>query len=152
MSVNKTLFNTTTIPLLEKIAAFTARRHDVLAGNIANIDTPNYHMRDLPIAEFQQALAKVADAFRDARTHQTESPNATSAQPNSRIDLDEIFPASLFRAGDAATNNVTFQDGGNRSVEQEVMEMTKNAMMQKYALEVMMAQMNLLQSMISERA
>jgi flagellar basal-body rod protein FlgB len=46
----------TTIPLLEKIATFGERRNTVLAGNVANIDTPNYRRQDLPIEDFERAL------------------------------------------------------------------------------------------------
>jgi flagellar basal-body rod protein FlgB len=45
-----------TFPLLEQLAAFTERRHEVLTGNIANISTPDYKTRDLPVAKFQEAL------------------------------------------------------------------------------------------------
>jgi len=50
------MLNSKSLPLLEKMAAFAERRQEVLAGNIANIDTPAYKMRDLPVKDFQQAL------------------------------------------------------------------------------------------------
>ena len=50
------IFDGTTIPLLEKIARFGDKRHDVLTANVANIDTPNYKRRDLPVEAFQKAL------------------------------------------------------------------------------------------------
>ena len=36
------LFNSTTLPALEQTTVFAQRRHELLAGNIANIDTPDY--------------------------------------------------------------------------------------------------------------
>ncbi|MDF1745212.1 MAG: flagellar basal body protein [Gimesia sp.] len=50
------ILNSQSLPLLEKMAAFAERRQEVLAGNIANIDTPEYKMRDLPVNDFQVAL------------------------------------------------------------------------------------------------
>ena len=50
------LFNSSTIPLLAKVAAFAERRHEALAGNVANISTPDYRTRDLPVADFRSAL------------------------------------------------------------------------------------------------
>ena len=56
------MFDGTTIPLLEKIALFADRRHDALTANVANIDTPNYNRRDLPVEAFQKALREaIAD-------------------------------------------------------------------------------------------
>ena len=48
--------------------------------------------------------------------------------------------------------NLTSLDGNNRNVETAVMEMKKNTGMQCFAIEVMDAQLNLLQAVISERA
>jgi flagellar basal-body rod protein FlgB len=47
-----------------------AARHEVLAVNIANADTPNYHPRDLKFAGVLQALTRVAEpesGMRDGR-------------------------------------------------------------------------------------
>lgn len=45
-----------TIPMLEQVANFSESRHAVLAGNLANIDTPGYHTRDLSPQKFQARL------------------------------------------------------------------------------------------------
>ena len=143
----ESILGSTTIPLLEKVAAFGERRQEVLAGNIANIDTPNYKTRDLPVADFMQAL-KDAAKLRD----QSLSPGSLSFADESPADqMARLFPDELFRAVEAPARNITFQDGGNRSIENEVMEMTKNVMMQNFAVELMIAQMNLLETVISER-
>lgn len=145
----KPLLNGTTIPILEKVAAFSERRHEVLVGNLANIDTPGYRMRDLPVAAFQEALTEAAERFQNGAP--SPDSNSVPSSHSAPSDLDDLFPQTLFRPSEAAPKNVTFQDGNNRSVEYEVMEITKNAMLQKYALQVMIAQMNLLQSVIAER-
>ncbi|HID23749.1 MAG TPA: hypothetical protein EYP14_15310 [Planctomycetaceae bacterium] len=145
------LLDGSTIPILEKVAAFGERRHEVLAGNLANIDTPGYRMRDLPVAAFQKALAEATERLRSGQSIGTEASASPASAGSASPDLDHLFPPNLFRPSDAASKNLTFQDGNNRSVEYEVMEMTKNAMLQKYALQVMIAQMNLLQSVIAER-
>ena len=41
------LFQATTIPVLEQMVSFAQARHIVLAGNIANMDTPGYQAHDL---------------------------------------------------------------------------------------------------------
>ncbi|MEX0703440.1 MAG: hypothetical protein WD069_15195 [Planctomycetales bacterium] len=131
------LFDSTVVPLLEKVAAFGERRQEVLAGNIANIDTPEYRRRDLPVAEFQKALKEaVAAPVRNA----------------GESTRDERFPGELFRAIEPEPANIVFQDGSDRSIEHEVMEMTRNAMMQSFAVELLAAQLRMLEAAVSERA
>lgn len=149
------LLQSTTVPLLEQVAKFTERRQEILAGNIANINTDDYRMRDLSVDNFQAALK---DAIK--RTHQQpqlrnstsqiySSPGLTGGHsPNDILDL---FTPDLFEAVEAPPENLTFQDGNNRSMESEVMEMTKNAMLQRMAIDFLSSQMKLLEHVITER-
>ncbi|HUG90977.1 MAG TPA: hypothetical protein VML55_09095 [Planctomycetaceae bacterium] len=138
-----------TFNLLEQAAVFGERRHQVLVENLAHIDTVGYRTRDLPVAEFQRALRDAVlsrnqpNASGDAWAG--EGPQHSPASP-ARI------PEALLRAVEAAPRNITFQDGNNRSIEHEAMELTKNLLMQNFAVELMAAQMNLLQTVISGRA
>lgn len=155
----QSLFEGSTLGLLEKAAVFGERRQDVLAANIANIDTPNYKTRDLPVEAFQKALQAAV-----ARLHGrgSSSPSGASAHGalrgaslapvSSPASLEQLFPEDLFQATAAPRRNLTFQDANNRSIETEFMEMTKNNMMQNFAVELMHAQMNLLQAVIREQA
>ncbi len=142
------LLNSTTVPLLEQVARFGERRHEVLAGNIANINTPDYLMQDLPVDEFQQALVEAVQARH--RTAPVASLAGTASPAGSETGGDP-FPAELFEPVTAAPQNARFRDGNNRSIEFQVMELTKNALMQRYAVELLMAQMNVLESVIREQ-
>src|SRR5208282_1499148 len=55
------LFQSTTIPVLQEVVNFSQARHTVLAGNIANIDTPGYQARDLSVEDFQARLKQAID-------------------------------------------------------------------------------------------
>jgi|SRR5579871_248862 len=137
-----------TLPLLEKMAAFTERRHDVLAGNIANISTPGYKTRDLPVKDFQEALK------RSIANQQTTSPTLFETFRNGSsppVDSQAEFPQELFQAVERPPKDLVFQDGSNRNIEREVMEMTKNSMIQNFTVELMAAQLNLMGAVISER-
>ena len=144
------LFDSSTIPLLAKMAAFAERRHEVLAGNIANVSTPDYRTRDLPVADFKAALAE-AVASRRAETSSGRGLWSFTA-PQATSHTEQMFPEQLFRAVESPPRTLTFQDGNNRNIEQEVMEITKNSLMQSVAIELMNVQMNRLQAVISERA
>ncbi|MCG6154501.1 flagellar basal body rod protein FlgB [Rubinisphaera margarita] len=164
----------TTVPLLERVAAFGQQRHAVLAGNIANIDTPDYQPQDLPVQDFERALRQAVEARRQQDGSQPLLPPSLGVspangslshlvwqQPTSGIQgapavgdtqrrTEDFFPASLSKA-EPVRRNLTFHDGASRSIEQESMEMVKNASMQSFAIEVMRNQLNILESVISER-
>src|SRR5690606_1061657 len=57
-----TLFSGSTIPVLEQVASFTESRHSILAGNLANLDTPGYKVRDLSEKGFQARLRAALSA------------------------------------------------------------------------------------------
>ncbi|EMI28050.1 MULTISPECIES: flagellar basal body rod protein FlgB [Rhodopirellula] len=67
----------TTIGALEQTLAFTERRHELLAGNIANLSTPDYRSRDLDQGQFQTALA---ESIRDRGKGPSPAPEI--AQPD----------------------------------------------------------------------
>lgn len=149
------LLNTTTLPLLKQVARFAERRQEVLAGNIANVDTPGYRARDLPVAEFQQALEQ---AVRHA--HPTSlSPGLSSlvmespGSPGNPANLvEELFPESLFQAREPCSQpGITFQDANNRSLESQFLQMTQNQLLQQFASEVLRQQYDQLQMVIGER-
>ena len=144
----ESLFNSSTIPLLAKAAAFAERRHEVLAGNVANISTPDYRTRDLPVAEFRAALEEAVARKRPVDSSGKPAWSFSAGAPAS----GESFPQSLFQGLEAPPKTITFQDGNNRSIEKEVMEITKNSLMQTVAIELMNVQLNRLQAVISERA
>ncbi len=69
------IFNSSTIPVLEQLVQFTQARHEVLAGNVANLETPGYVARDLSVADFQ---ARLKDAI-ETRQQPLGSTAATAA-------------------------------------------------------------------------
>ncbi|HBN74811.1 MAG TPA: hypothetical protein DD473_03105 [Planctomycetaceae bacterium] len=169
----------TTIPILEQAAIFGQKRHQVLAGNIANIDTPDYRTRDLSVDKFEESLKQAIQARRHNAHPQPMLPNVLGQSPDSpslsqlhwqqaslgnpsvlnstgqmgqiQPKLEDYFPKSLSVADSVNNRNLTFHDGANRSIEMESMEMVKNASLQGFAIEVMRSQMSMLETVISER-
>ncbi|HEV8071219.1 MAG TPA: hypothetical protein VGP76_26125 [Planctomycetaceae bacterium] len=127
----------TTIPLLEKIAVFGERRNTVLAANVANIDTPNYHRRDLPVEDFERALREAIHGGTARNTQASADPAGLAPE--------------LLQAREVASPSLTFQDNSNRSIEREMMEMTKNLSMQSFAITLLTTQMSMLQAAIREQ-
>jgi flagellar basal-body rod protein FlgB len=132
------LFQSSTIPILEQVVNFSQARHTVLAGNIANLDTPGYRTRDLSVEDFQSRLRKAVET-RHKPTGSVSIGNRT----------DERVPDIAKVAEDVET--ILYHDDSNVGVEYQVTEMVKNQMQHNLALTIMSNQMNLLETAISER-
>jgi flagellar basal-body rod protein FlgB len=128
----------TTIPLLQKLAIFGERRNTVLAANVANIDTPNYKRRDLPVADFERALRDAVHGGLARTEYATAGPSALSPE--------------LLQPREMGSPSMRFQDNSDRSIEREMMEMTKNLSMQSFAITLLTTQMGMLQAAIREQA
>ena len=142
------MLGSSTFPMLRNLAVFAERRQDVLAGNIANISTPDYKTQDLPVAQFQETLNQ---AISQRVSHEAPGDIRWSFQNVSSSTASPQFTPDLFEATKAAPSAITFQDGGNRSIEHEVMEMTKNSQLFNTAVELMKIQFAQLQAVITER-
>ena len=130
------IFNTTTIPALEQTMAFSQRRHELLVGNVANIDVPDYRTRDLDVGDFQNALAESIDA--------ASQPASRAVSPTTRDDI--------YSGPRAATEQVVFHDGSDVSLENQVTELNKNQHLHSLAIATMRSQFALLRAAITERA
>jgi flagellar basal-body rod protein FlgB len=132
------LFNSTTIPVLEQVAGFAQDRHQVLAGNLANIDTPGYRTRDLPPELFEASLKKALRA-RD-QNNQPAAPGGYRRPSNALADV----------RGDV--KSMVRHDENNTGFEAQITEIAKNQMTHSLAMSVLVNQFQLLGAAISERA
>jgi flagellar basal-body rod protein FlgB len=133
------VFDSTTIPILEQVVGFAQARHQLLASNIANLDTPGYRVRDLSLDSFQQALKEVI-AARDTKDN---------VPSTSRLaDPDPAGPMGQVRE---SIKGILYHDNSDVGLEQQVAEITKNQMMHNLALTIMRHQFQQLQTAIQER-
>jgi flagellar basal-body rod protein FlgB len=132
------MFESTTIPVLKEVVGFTQARHNVLAGNIANLNVPGYKTRDLSVADFQIRLQQAIEE-RD-RPSSVRSPGETSyrhAEP-----LAEIAKNS---------KTVMRHDENNVGMEQQSAEVMKNQLEHNTALALLVQQFHQLETAISGR-
>jgi flagellar basal-body rod protein FlgB len=132
------LFNSTSVPLLEQVVNFSQARHNVLAGNIANIDTPGYKTRDLSPELFQERLK---DALQE-RNDMQRSQGLRGASQHGYDPLDGVG---------RNMDSILRHDGVNVSIEGQVTEISKNQVQHNMALAIMNSQFRLLNTAISER-
>jgi flagellar basal-body rod protein FlgB len=111
----------------------------VLAGNLANVNTPGYRIRDLSTTEFQQRL-KEAIAQMQRAPQASDSPGLLGAEPDEPL-----------RQVRASLENLVYHDDTNLDLEKQVAEMTKNHLLHNLALTILTHQFQLLQNAISER-
>ncbi|MEN1679826.1 MAG: flagellar basal body rod protein FlgB [Planctomycetota bacterium] len=130
------LLNNSTIGVLEQVVNFTQARHGVLAGNIANLDTPGYQSRDLSVERFEQSLKQALEA--------ESKPQSLGGQtvPATTKSLAEIG---------ASMDSLLYHDGSDVSLEQQITEISKNHGKHNLAISLMTAQFRQLESAISER-
>lgn len=135
------IFQSTTIPLTQQVVEFTEARQNVLAGNIANLDTPGYKSRDLSVADFQSRLKNAVQARRESSAYHSpgEGPMDVSVK---NVNLARV-------AKDSKT--ILRHDGDNVGMEYQVSEMVKNQLEHNMALTIMVSQFRLLETAISER-
>ncbi len=141
------MFGSSTIPLLEQVVNFTETRHGVLAGNIANLDTPGYRTRDLSPELFQEQLKKALEVRHQptTRTYGYGNYGSTSASSPAERSI------KAFQHVKDSMKSILRHDGGDVSIEQQVNEMVKNQAQHNMAIGIMTAQFRLLRAAISER-
>ncbi len=131
------LFQSTTVPILQEVVAFSQARQTVLAGNIANIDTPGYMAKDLSVEDFQSRLKRAIE---------------TRDQPQVRSPGEVDLPAKPMMADVAkSSQSILRHDLGNVDMESQATEMVKNQMQHNLALTLLTDQFHQLQMAISGR-
>ena len=133
------LFQSTAIPVLQEVVSFSQARQAVLAGNIANIDTPGYQARDLSVEDFQTRLKQAIEDRDDPQSSMIEGRSPGEAG----------LPANPLMAEVAkSTRMVLRHDMGNVDMESQVTEMVKNQMQHNTALAILSDQFRQLQTAI----
>ncbi len=113
--------------VLDRVIRFTESRHQLLANNIANIDTPGYKMKDLGLKQFQSDLQEAID-------RNQLSPETQSQEAAGQTDYGQYL---------------LFHDQNNRSVEKQVAAITENAILHNTAVELLRSRYGLLEKAIS---
>jgi flagellar basal-body rod protein FlgB len=132
------MFESTTIPVLQEVVGFTQARHNVLAGNIANLEVPGYKTKDLSVADFQARLQEaIEERHHPPVARSPGEPDYQQTEP-----LAEVAKSS---------KTIMRHDENNVGVEQQVSEVMKNQLEHNMALSLMVQQFHQLEAAISGR-
>jgi flagellar basal-body rod protein FlgB len=123
----------------------------VLAGNIANLDTPGYRARDLDVASFERTLADAVTQSRQPARGPSHVPPPILPPGVSPGELAEREEGANWDAVEESMHGILYHDGTDMSLEKQVTEITKNQLLHNLALSIMNSQFRLMQTAISER-
>lgn len=143
----RAIFNATVVPVVEQVAYFGEARQALLAGNIANYDTPDYQARDLDVGNFKKRLNT---AIGEKHTPPM-GPNYIRYPIQSNVHTPFHHMGSPIGDVWPADQHILYHDWNNVGMETQVSEMAKNNMEFNTALTIMRHQMQLLLTSISER-
>jgi len=159
----QTLISPPNITLLEQVVQFAQRRHTVLAGNIANLDTPGYQVRDLSVEDFQSRLREALAASKWGATAAGSGPAQAvlreltahspgwAAAAGPAAAAHETDPAEMLAEVSRNPKTILRHDLDNVGLEYQVTEMVKNQMQHNLALSLLAKQFRLLETAISGR-
>jgi flagellar basal-body rod protein FlgB len=143
------LFQSSSLPVLEQVVNFTEARHGVLAGNVANLDTPGYRTRDLSPDLFQERLKDAIETKNHPELYKYEGDPFASPAENAKQRHERELAA--FRKVEDSTKSILRHDDGDVNMEQQVNEIMKNQQQHNLAISIMSAQFRMLRAAITER-
>jgi flagellar basal-body rod protein FlgB len=138
------LLSAGSIPVLEMTLRFAGRRQEIIAHNIANLDTPNFQPMDVSPAAFQRSLAAAVDARRERRGQGgLRLPETREIRPDGRGGLT-LKPRT-------ASGNILFHDRNNRDLERLMQDHAENAAVFRVATELLRSKYLQVHGAIGER-
>lgn len=115
------LMTSRTTRALELAGQFAEARHKILAENLANIDTPDYHTKQLAPEAFQASLRQALQRARQTGAQRLDLRG--NAQFSTGVD-ERVH----VKAAHEPAPNVLFQDGTNPRLEQLLADVSQNSL------------------------
>jgi flagellar basal-body rod protein FlgB len=144
-AVIKGLFSYGSMPVLERMVHFTGARQQLIAHNIANLDTPYYKPTDLDPTRFQAQLG-------DALERRSRKPNPMRRPLELRGDEQvRVRDGRMQFVPQQKNENILFHDQNNRDLERTMQDLVENAMAHRTSVELLKSEFDLLQTAIRER-
>ena len=139
-----TIFTKGSLPYMEQILHFTRARHNAIASNIANIETPTYKAVDLPETEFKKALETAVRRQDERHVPVFKMEETLRVKPKERggleIDLVEREMGGFLK-----------HDENNVDIDQEMVNLVKNTGLHNTIAALIDRQFDLLSTAISGR-
>jgi len=125
-----------TFQVLERAVSNSALKHQVIASNIANVDTPNYKSKQV---DFQSALSEALN-----------KPFITSNKTNSKhIPFSDESNISQIKIKENKNTEIK-SNGNNVDMDYEMAELAKNQLIYNALIDRINGKFNSLSSVINE--
>lgn len=142
------LLDSGAIPVLEATMKFAARRQELIAHNIANLETPDYLQTDVSVQGFQQMLAQAVERRRageaDGQSGRFELGESEEVRQDAR--------GALILNPSTPSGGILAHDRNNRDLERLMQAQSENAGAFRVATDLLRTRFDLLKSAISQRA
>ena len=109
--------------LMAQALDYRAARQDMIAGNIANADTPFYKPRDV---SFEEVLASKKEEIFKSHKNELQMAQTSAAHFSLPKEESSMSAKTFFRDGHQARN-----DGNSVDIDVETTELSKNSTMFK---------------------
>jgi flagellar basal-body rod protein FlgB len=124
-----------TIQLLTKATSFTSLKHNVIANNIANVDTPGYKASEL---RFEHLLKQALDTFSNEGFYLPHQGLRLTRKDNQPIlTLDTTQPPRL--------------DGNTVNPDRQMAKLAENTIMHNAFLKLLNMRFRILQTAINQK-
>lgn len=138
--------NSGALPTLEAMIRFSGQRHRLIAGNIANISTPNYLMQDVSPQAFQKQLSEALEQ----RRAETGGMHGGLKLSGSR-EVSQNPDGSLQMTPEHTSGGILFHDRNNRDIEHLMKDQAENFGVYRVATELLRSRMQQMRDAIGER-
>jgi len=139
------LTNAGSLPVLERMMQFAARRHSIISHNVANLTTPGFRQMDVSVDAFQTQLREAVDVRRER-----------SGAAGGHLDIESTNQVSINGdqmqlTAEPSGTNILFQDGNDRDVERTMQALVENFLSFRSAAQLMRSEHAVLNAAIRER-
>lgn len=139
------LANAGSLPVVSEMMRFTARRQELIAHNIANLETPDFRQVDALPDSFQRALAAAVGQRR--RTGNASGP----LRPFETREIDRSASGELVLRPKSTSGGILFHDRNNRDLEGLMQHLAENGMAFRAAADLYRRENDLIRTAISQR-
>ncbi len=137
----RNLTNGGTISALSTTLSFNEARLQMLANNVANIETPGFRTKTLDQVGFQRALREALGKHDADRTRPLDVNSGSEVQTKSDGRL-------MVTPSDQPVESLLFHDGTNQSIERQMSELAKTGMTHDLATTLLRGQFETLRKAI----
>lgn len=138
--------NSGPLPVLAEVMTFAAQRQQLIAHNIANMETPDFVPLDVSTSGFQKNLAEAVKRRREATGNETGQLDVKETR-----ELARDGSGSLVLRPRTSSGNVLFHDRNNRDLERMMQSLAENTTVFRVASDLLRTHVGMLRNAMAER-